>query len=253
MEFPDLGNNCTMKDCQQLDFLPVTCFFCQKMYCKVHFLPFDHSCPNHHEAPDRDPDSKCNVQLFSCTLSLCSGKELVEMPCPHCLMHFCLQHRHQIDHDCPKFEKPQEKMIQTAALIAEIQQKNAEKKPVRQGVKSDKLAAKVQLMKLKQHSKGLTELPGDERIYFMVALPVGKKEEYVFVSKLWSVGKCIDFIASTFQVPNYNNIANKPQLNLFSSRGDTFSEKKDVTVKELIESEVIFNGESVTLKYCSEK
>ena len=140
-------------------------------------------------------------------------------------------------------------MTQTAALVQQIQQKNAEKKPIRQGVKSDKLAAKVQLMKLKQHSKGLAELPAEERIYFLVALPSGKKEESVFVSKLWSVGKCIDSIASSFQVANHNNISNKPQLNLFSSRGDCFSDKKDVTIKELVESEVIFNGQSVTLKY----
>ena len=118
-------------------------------------------------------------------------------------------------------------------------------------MKSDKLAAKVQLMKLKQHSKGLTELPADERMYFLVALPAGKKEESVFVSKFWSVGKCIDFIASTFQISNHNNTANKPQLNLFSARGDSFSEKKDVTIKELVDSEIIFNGQSVTLKYCA--
>lgn len=249
MEFPDLGNNCTMKDCQQLDFLPVTCFYCEKLFCKTHFLPFDHSCPNHKEAPERDSDSKCNLELYNCSLPSCSNKELVEMLCPYCQQHYCLEHRHQVDHQCSKLEKPQEKMTQTAALVQQIQQKNAEKKPIRQGVKSDKLAAKVQLMKLKQHSKGLAELPAEERIYFLVALPSGKKEESVFVSKLWSVGKCIDSIASSFQVANHNNISNKPQLNLFSSRGDCFSDKKDVTIKELVESEVIFNGQSVTLKY----
>lgn len=136
-------------------------------------------------------------------------------------------------------------MVHTAALVREIQLKNAEKeKPSRQGAKSDKLAAKVQLMKLKQSAKGLSELPAQERVYFLVQLPLaGRQPEAVFVSNTWSVGKCIDFIAQTCRIPNHNNKAGRPHLTL------SLSSQNDLLVQDLLEQQVVFNGQTVSLHY----
>lgn len=139
-------------------------------------------------------------------------------------------------------------MKQTAAVVKEIVEKNAEKKQVKQGAKSDKLAAKVQLMKLKQSAKGISELPAEERIYFLVKTP-SDKDTAVYVSKFWSVGKSIDYMATVANVPNYNNIYGKPKLNLFTHSGVCLSEQKDVILKDMIEKETIFNGQSIALKY----
>jgi len=146
--------------------------------------------------------------------------------------------------------KNQKKLCQKLPnWLARLWQKNQDKKPIRQGVKSEKLAAKVQLMKLKQNSKGLKQLPITERAYFLIKLPLEKKDEAVFVSNIWSIGKCIDNIASLCQIPNHNNNSAKPQLNLYTSSDNCVSSKKDVSVKSLIDNEVLFNGQSLWLKY----
>ncbi len=247
MEFPSLGARCSMNSCQQLDLLPICCSYCSQTFCKTHFQPFDHSCPSLIVQALPKTLNEKPVELHTCSLSNCCTKELINMPCSHCELHFCLQHRHQVDHQCLKLEKPQEKMVQTAALVKQIQMKNSGKK-ICKGVKSEKLAAKVQLMKLKQNSKGVDELPAEERVYFLVCTPLDKNEA-VFVSKFWSVGKCIDYIASACQIANFNNIAGRPHLNLFTSAGQCFSESKDIVVSQMIEEEIIFNGQTINMKY----
>lgn len=245
MEFPTLGQQCKNQDCKHLDFLPIMCSFCKESFCKDHFQPGDHSCPSY---TSTEPTSLSTSESFPCTFQSCPQKELVKIPCPHCELHFCLQHRHQVDHNCSKLVKPEEKMKQTAAVVKEIVEKNAEKKQVKQGAKSDKLAAKVQLMKLKQSAKGISELPAEERIYFLVKTP-SDKDTAVYVSKFWSVGKSIDYMATVANVPNYNNFYGKPKLNLFTHSGVCLSEQKDVILKDMIEKETIFNGQSIALKY----
>ena len=250
MEFPELGTQCTMEDCQQLDFLPIKCSYCIKTFCKTHSLPFDHGCTEYDNINTSISNKNSDeIRAHTCSLPTCCMKELVPILCPHCELHFCLQHRHQTDHQCPKYEKPKEIMPETSKLVGEIVAKNQDKKPIRQGVKSEKLAAKVQLMKLKQNSKGLKQLPITERAYFLIKLPLEKKDEAVFVSNIWSIGKCIDNIASLCQIPNHNNNSAKPQLNLYTSSDNCVSSKKDVSVKSLIDNEVLFNGQSLWLKY----
>jgi hypothetical protein len=169
------------------------------------------------------------------------------MQCPFCDLHFCLQHRHQVDHDCSKLEKPVEKMVQTAEIVRQIQMRNIGKKSCK-GVKSEKLSAKVQLMKLKQNSIGIGELPAEERVYFLVGTPL-QIEIAVFVSAFWSVGKCIDYIASASKITNFNNVTGKPHLNLFTLSGDCLSDDMDLQINQMIDKEIIFNGQTIMLKY----
>lgn len=244
MEFPSLGQRCHMADCQQLDFLPISCAHCNLVFCREHFQPFVHSCP--HEPTAQKNVGESASEVYMCSLPNCSLKELIQMPCTHCMLHFCLQHRHQVDHQCTKLEAPKETMVQTAELVKQIQMKHSGKKSS-QGAKSEKLAAKVQLMKLKQNSVGEKQLPADERVYFSVQTPT--QVASVFVSKLWSLGKCIDFIASATGISNFNNVAGKPHLNLFTASGDLLSERKDALLSELFDKEMVFNGQSVVLKY----
>lgn len=245
MEFPSLGKRCSMDVCQQLDILPICCHFCRQSFCKTHFQPFDHLCSSNQDSLPKPSDVPHEMHV--CSLPHCTTKELINMPCPFCDLHFCLHHRHQVEHNCSKLEKPVEKMVQTAELVKQIQMKNAGKKSCR-GMKSDKLSAKVQLMKLKQNSIGVNELPAEERVYFLVQTPSQAKMG-VFVSTLWSIGKCIDYIASACKITNFNNITGKPHLNLFTSSGDCLSENMDVTITEMVDREIVFNGQTAILKY----
>lgn len=44
MEFPELGQRCSLQDCKQLDFLPFTCANCQQVFCKNHYITSAHDC-----------------------------------------------------------------------------------------------------------------------------------------------------------------------------------------------------------------
>lgn len=44
MEFPDLGKNCNLKGCNQLDFLPIKCDACSNTYCSSHYQYCNHTC-----------------------------------------------------------------------------------------------------------------------------------------------------------------------------------------------------------------
>ena len=55
-------------------------------------------------------------------------------------------------------------------------------------IKNQKMAAKVQLMKLKMKAQGQKSIPTDDKIFF--GIKSQKKDmKPVFVSKKWSLGK----------------------------------------------------------------
>lgn len=64
----------------------------------------------------------------------------------------------------------------------------ARKKP-----KTQQVANKIQLMRIKNKATGLRAVPTTDRIYFNVQHPkeVGNKVSPVFVSKMWTLGNNI--------------------------------------------------------------
>ncbi|XP_031573546.1 AN1-type zinc finger protein 2A-like [Actinia tenebrosa] len=134
MEFPHLGQHCTLKTCKQLDFLPMQCDACSETFCKDHVRYADHSCEQaykkvnqvpicplcHTPVPvprgeqpdikvgehiDRDCQSdpavkKRNAFVNKCSVKGCKQKELIKVQCESCRENFCLKHRHEQDHSC---------------------------------------------------------------------------------------------------------------------------------------------------------
>lgn len=49
MEFPNLGQQCSLQNCSQLDFLPFTCTNCQQIFCKEHYITSAHDCKHLNE------------------------------------------------------------------------------------------------------------------------------------------------------------------------------------------------------------
>ncbi|CAF2740266.1 AN1-type zinc finger protein 2A,AN1-type zinc finger protein 2B [Lepeophtheirus salmonis] len=45
MEFSELGAHCGEKSCRQLDFLPMKCDACSKLFCSDHLFYESHTCP----------------------------------------------------------------------------------------------------------------------------------------------------------------------------------------------------------------
>ena len=46
MELPDLGKQCEVPSCNELDFLPIQCKFCDKTFCKKCASLVAHNCPS---------------------------------------------------------------------------------------------------------------------------------------------------------------------------------------------------------------
>jgi len=115
------------------------------------------------------------------------------------------------------------------------------------------LAIKLELMRLKSKAKGEVSIPSTERLYFLVYLPpsLNVKSVAVFVSKQWSVGRTIDFIATTASVPNSNNVSTAKKLRLFhKSSGKIVSEDLSLKLIDLIDEKgSLYSGESLQLEY----
>ncbi|XP_017858075.1 PREDICTED: AN1-type zinc finger protein 2A [Drosophila arizonae] len=130
MEFPHLGQHCNEPTCNRLDFLPVKCDSCEKVFCASHYNYERHKCPGAHKknfqvpicplcgepvptAPGVEPDltvsqhidKQCKsdskkIYTNRCHAKGCKRKELIPVQCSQCKLNFCLRHRHTSDHDC---------------------------------------------------------------------------------------------------------------------------------------------------------
>nr|CAD2175371.1 unnamed protein product [Meloidogyne enterolobii] len=147
-EFPDVGAHCAVAECRQLDFLPIKCNVCSNIFCKHHY-PYDsHDCTKarkkdpkvtvcplcrqpiplkYGESPDLlvsdhiDKDCKSDRKRWApkCGVTGCYKRELIKMDCKHCGIHFCLGHRHPVDHKCKESKKGNKKReIDTDAELA---------------------------------------------------------------------------------------------------------------------------------------
>ncbi|KAK4323406.1 hypothetical protein Pmani_005900 [Petrolisthes manimaculis] len=248
MEFPDLGQQCQVSSCSQLDFLPIKCHFCGESYCKHHFLPQQHKCIGENdqakttEIPE-SPGEKVGGKKYLCEVKGCRGWELAPVICPACTNNFCLAHRHQADHECSSYQLSENPMSQAAMKIQEITNRlDAADSKKGQGRKSDKLAAKVQLMKLKQRSSGKSGLPQEERLYFLVMLPKGSPTTSlpVFVSHHWVVGVAVDNIASLAKLPNRNNVVGADKLVLFRTSDGSQTEERGLRLASTDQNPLIF-------------
>ncbi|OQR79078.1 AN1-type zinc finger protein-like [Tropilaelaps mercedesae] len=72
-------------------------------------------------------------------------------------------------------------------------------------------ALKVKLMKLKMKAFGDKGLPPEERVHFEIKLLDGSQKPFFF-SKVWTIGRCLDFICCIEGILNNNNRANAKRL-----------------------------------------
>jgi len=138
MELPHLGKHCKEPSCQQLDFLPMNCDCCGKLFCGDHITYSSHSCTESYKKDNKIPvcplcnlpcpvrkgeladtvvsrhiESDCQsdparerrkVYTNRCSKKGCKVKELIPVQCESCRLNFCLKHRHEQDHTCQGFQ-----------------------------------------------------------------------------------------------------------------------------------------------------
>ncbi|CAL8122706.1 unnamed protein product [Orchesella dallaii] len=266
MELPDIGKQCAHEECQQLDFLPAACAHCSKTFCKYHLSPFVHPCQGFKDNVLTDSDlaeKERERWQVKCSFSDCSKKDMVPMYCVKCNQHFCLSHRHADQHSCKVQNSEKAKALvsgkkadNSSKAVKEVQGKikediNAKLEEARaSGGSKGAMAAKLQLMRLKGRAKGDNAVPQAERVFFSIACPhpqQNPKPLDVWMSKVWSLGKAVDFMARQARVKNRNNQADAPKLHFFKEEV-CLSETFDKTINDLLNEGAIFDGDSLEFK-----
>ncbi|KYO31291.1 AN1-type zinc finger protein 2B [Alligator mississippiensis] len=90
MELPDLGAPCSEAACRRLDFLPLKCDACERIFCADHVSYARHRCTSAYK----------KIFTNKCGQAGCRQREMMPVLCEQCRRNFCLKHRHPLDHDC---------------------------------------------------------------------------------------------------------------------------------------------------------
>ncbi|KAM8806984.1 AN1-type zinc finger protein 2B [Eudromia elegans] len=153
MELPELGAHCAEPACKRLDFLPLKCDACERLFCTEHVAYAQHGCTSAYkkdvqvpvcplcntpvpvrrgqmpdvvvgEHIDRDCKSdpaqrKRKIFTNKCLKPGCKQKEMMKVICDQCHKNYCLKHRHPLDHDCSGAGRPLSKAGHAAVARAE--------------------------------------------------------------------------------------------------------------------------------------
>eukprot|EP00918_Siedleckia_nematoides_P019557 GHVU01041747.1.p1 GENE.GHVU01041747.1~~GHVU01041747.1.p1 ORF type:complete len:310 (+),score=23.45 GHVU01041747.1:55-984(+) len=193
----NIGVNCQYSGCNQLDFLPFVCSFCEKTFCLNHRCPADHRCERCSQAPkefslycrscrkcvtargDEDPrqvlarhrsSDECTISedTVRCGMTGCTHG-LIFQVCPECKRTYCWKHRAPLDHACVPPVSEQNKS--SVPLLSS--------RPVRSGgagcrssgkaskplsAKGKAMARKMERAKVRLHATGDESIPASQRL-----------------------------------------------------------------------------------------
>ncbi|CAL1530655.1 unnamed protein product [Lymnaea stagnalis] len=214
MELPQIGTNCEVDSCNQLDFLPFQCNGCGKTFCLHHRARDQHSCT----APENERVEYKGDRSYPCSITGCDKRELTPIVCNHCELSFCLSHRLQEDHCCEKLPVKSPEVSKTTEHVQQLlANRELKTRPKPTNPKAIQMAAKVALMKVKAKAVGDQGLPQSERVYFTISLPLDSRKPpvYMFFSKIWTIGRVIDVVADKVSITNKNNTGSEKKLCLF--------------------------------------
>ncbi|XP_008546084.1 AN1-type zinc finger protein 1 [Microplitis demolitor] len=262
MELPQVGKQCSIEFCKQNDFLIITCAHCSALFCKNHHHISSHHCPKYKDNIVEKLDDSVNSTAsknYICAHKLCNSTSIIEMICPECKKHFCVNHRHhgcfektdeEISDELKVWQNAKDQFLAAKSVVDTEITENSKKS------KNSALAKKVQLMKLKGRATGSKEIPSNHRKYFLIYPPLkaSKKESRaLFISDSWTIGKSIDSIADIMGINNTNNTSNLIKLKLFNYlNGNIITDKMDALISTLLDDSHLTDGQSLILEYSKE-
>jgi hypothetical protein len=211
-----------------------------------HYSSENHNCIHEANYGNEIPSKSENVvkdDVFICSVKGCGQIKTIHILCDKCQRSFCLKHR---EHDCT-IEMSPVTSKGTSSSHVRGNQSASPAKPVKRGAHSSSLAAKVALMKLKQLAKGNESIPQNERMYYNVILPQenDSNPHPTFVSKVWTIGKVIDVLASQYKLKNTNDVVHSKKLRILINDEESLSTCDKV--EDLIDK--IPSGSTLKLHY----
>ena len=207
-----------------------------------------HNCPKYEKQTEINASFISPTILGKCCFCKKSVPDTELVLCDKCSANHCLTHRHYDSHQCVKNFN-----IKTKETVVRKLMTNTSAPNVR-GTKNEVLARKVALMKLKQSASGQSSLPITERLYFKISYQKSSEQNLfenkdVFLSKEWSVGKCIDWLSSHLSIINNNNNPLAPKLVLCSDSETSDPFSMSPSLKQLESEGVVQSGDKLCLKY----
>lgn len=233
----NLGKHCYK--CNQLDFLPFHCEFCNHVYCSNHRSLDLHGCVGRPESPS-------------------NGSRIYNGPTAASLFPDREKHLKMLDKQLELAKVPvttlKEQSVGKALAMTKLTkflhlQKLSRKKKVSLLFGKPKPANKVvETSSIKKVAKGAASVPQTDRVYLWVLyvnrneedldkINIDKERKGVWVSKNWTVGRALDSVADAVGIMNHNNtkLDTSERLNLFKAEEETpvtlpFSKKVGATV-----------------------
>ena len=224
-EIPELGHHCSLRGCNQLDFVPFHCARCDNFYCRDHRLLDQHGCKSIHESTTTAENGtgtapKLEEFKFMCSHPGCFVRERTLIQCPRCDRCFCMKHRLCEEHACPGLNQQQQEKPRFQLTIAVPKQKSAaenrtEKKPERQLTPDQQRRLdRAQIMKMK--AKNPLNLAPEQQLFLFANLEEqqsgdnghqksDRRRHLVVVNRQWSLLRSRWYIVEQLNLGDADN------------------------------------------------
>lgn len=216
----NLGKHCYK--CQQLDFLPFHCEFCDHVYCSQHRSLDLHGCIGRPSSPTNGGNS----YSLPLAASLFPDKEKRQQELEKRLEQLKLAPTTIAE----KAGKGKSTAITKLTKFLHLQKLSRKKLLFGKPKKTNKV---VETSSIKKVAKGPNSVPLADRVYLWVLyvnrnedemekIDLEKERKGVWVSKNWTVGRALDSLADVVGIMNHNNSTLEPsqRLNLFKTVDD---------------------------------
>ncbi|GJQ11254.1 hypothetical protein GpartN1_g3045.t1 [Galdieria partita] len=212
-----IGEHCSLKGCNQLDFLPYLCENCGHTFCGQHRLPESHHCKPKTVTNTTTVSNKSNNTLASQPLPTCSKpncRNISVTPCVQCSRSFCATHRNPEQHSCTKQEpekskkmnKPKTNILEKWVNKFQNHWKTTEK---------SKTATTVFHMKQKSKAIGNPEIPVEDRVYLYITVDTSLKDSpslSLYYPQYMNMGQVLDKVCEMVGIINRNHENNARKL-----------------------------------------
>ncbi|EME27335.1 AN1-type zinc finger protein 1 [Galdieria sulphuraria] len=199
-----IGEHCSLKGCNQLDFLPYVCEVCGQTFCGEHRLPETHDCKPKQVTEYNTSTSSTTKQLPTCSKTNC--RHISVTRCIQCNLSFCATHRNPDQHRCIKKEPEKSKKLEKPK--SNILEKLANKFQNHWKTEKSKTATRVFHMKQKTKAIGNPEIPMEDRVYLYVSVDTQLKESSplsLYYSKNMTMGQVLDKVCEMIGIINRNH------------------------------------------------
>lgn len=191
-----LGTHCAERSCRALDFLPLTCRYCERAYCRAHAAPERHRCRATTAAAvvvvDSGPDNGAETGE--------QGDERAPLPRPA---------RVHPDKDARFLSLP---CSARGAANASSADAKRERRARAEAVAAAAAARNPRLARMcaKARARGNPNVPDEDRVYVSVSAVDGRgapAQHHFYASRHGSVGQFLDQVCRALGIENRNNVA----------------------------------------------